>query len=144
MNEFASNSHAGGERVYISIHDVAAFFLNSCSEDGLSSMALHKLCFLADVQFSREHPDSRPLFPEYFTHTVTGPRYADLLPHHTGQLIIHRWDLGYPETIHTLLQDYLTAVWNQYSALTGPMLSDLTMGMPEYRHTDTTSPVVRH
>jgi len=120
----------------LSIQDVAQYFISHKRNDqGMSSMKLHKLCFLADTLYQRAL--YVPLFSEYFTHTKTGPRYTELMSYHKGAYILTTWPVGDTSKLDSKHKEYLDRIFQAYSFHSGPELSRLTQKMEEYTTTDT-------
>jgi uncharacterized phage-associated protein len=112
------------------IHDVAAYFVAAAGPRGISSMKLHKLLYVADTVYRRQTSES--LFDETFTVSESGPVIPDLFPFHEGAYSITSWKWGDPNAVLFPINQFLDSIDQKYSALSGPMLSELVKKFPEY------------
>jgi uncharacterized phage-associated protein len=116
----------------VSIQNAAAHFVASAKPHrGLSSMSLHKMMYAADVFYQRATGER--LFEDAVTVAHSGPQYAVLLPLHKDVYTVTMWPWGNPHALPAAIQDLLSAVYQQYAVLSGPMIADIVTEFPEYR-----------
>jgi uncharacterized phage-associated protein len=116
----------------VSIQNAAAYFIDAAKPyNGMSSMSLHKMMYAADVFYQRA-TDER-LFEDAVVIAKSGPQYAALQPHHKGLYTVTMWPWGNPHALSAPVQEFLSSVYKQYAALSGPMIADIVNEFPEYR-----------
>ncbi len=104
------------------INDVAAYLVSKFRE-GVSSMKLQKLAFLAHGWSAALR--SIPLTDEVFTLWESGPVSTSLAANHKEAYTITSWHYGNSDNLTLTEKIILDAVVNQYGALTGPMLKNI-------------------
>lgn len=104
------------------IHDVAAYVLERLGTS-VSTMKLQKLCFLS--QGWSLALLNRPLFSEDFEAWAKGPVSYDLFNRHRGRYTVTSWG-GNPALLDPRDRIVVDAVLNNYGALTGLQLSEIT------------------
>ena len=105
------------------ILDVAAYIL--AMHDGmLSTMALQKLCFIAQGYHLAWR--DRPLFDDRFEAWASGPVSRTLYNEHVGEYSVDTIPAGNPFNLSTDHRGLVDAVIEKLGRVSGPMLGDLT------------------
>ena len=112
------------------IHDAAAYFVAAAGPRGISSMKLHKLLYVADTVYRRQ--TSEHLFDEAFTVSKSGPVIPELFSFHEGAYSITSWPWGDPNAVIRPINTFLDSIDQQYSAMSGPQMSEIVKKFPEY------------
>jgi len=105
------------------VHDVAAYITGQF-DTGISTMKLQKLCFFAQG-WSFALLDEK-LFPEDFQAWRNGPVCYDLFDKHRGSYSVSSWPAGNASTLTKRQRIVVDAMLENYGALTGLQLSELT------------------
>lgn len=109
-----------------SIHDVAAA-ITAIRGRPISTAALQRLTFLADA-WSRALRDE-PLFSEEFEPGRGRPLSRALLALHLGRFEVDRWDAGDIGNLTAAESEIISSVVRQYSAMTGPQLTEIVQSI---------------
>lgn len=107
-----------------SVNDVAAYVVKHFRDQGISTMKLQKLCYIAQgwsLALRR-----RPLFAASFEAWRNGPVTRALYVNHRRAYSVSTWQWGNAEALDAQERIVLDAVLANYEALTGPQLSALT------------------
>lgn len=90
----------------------------------ISTMKLQKLCYIAQGWSLALRGEE--LFENDFEAWRNGPVSYDLFVRHKGQYSISEWEWGDPERLNDLENLVVSAVLQNYGALSGLQLSELT------------------
>lgn len=106
-----------------SVHDVAAYVVEAFDRP-VSTMKLQKLVYLSQGWSLALR--NRPMFIGEFEAWANGPVNRTLFRHHRTEYSVSRWRLGNPDNLDEDEQSVVDAVLDNYGALSGAELSDLT------------------
>lgn len=106
------------------VHDVAKYILEHFGGHPISTMKLQKLVFFA--QGWSIGAAQRPIFPQQFQAWAKGPVCYDLFDLHRGEYSVSSWPAGDASKVAGSDKVIVDAVLNNYGALSGLDLSELT------------------